>query len=163
MSGRIGSDPLLYFAAVRSPRGVAQGVTCMAATARQSSIGRAGASVGVYVSIRGWIQCDDAQRELIKQVVSADPDDLYNRGWTYSSGPSWTRYVFYGADIREQAVDWFLDQLCRIAALPASDDDNDRVCGLFLASHEVDGMVQWQVRNGQVIAAPVSGYEFLDE
>lgn len=119
--------------------------------------------MGVYVGIRGWLQCDDKQLALARQLIGGDPDP-YNGGWAFPANPvGWTNYVFYGADIRASGVDWFLNQLRQLAALPASDDDNDRVQGLFLASHEVDGMAQWQVRGGRVIVTPAPAeYDYLD-
>jgi hypothetical protein len=76
---------------------------------------------------------------------------------------NWTYYVFYGGDIREQALGWLLDQLQDIAQIPATDEDGDRVQGFFLASHEIDGMNEWQVRDGQVLISPAdSRHEYLD-
>ena len=46
---------------------------------------------------------------------------------------------FFGADMREPALDWFLEHLQAIAQVPASDDDGDRITGLFFASHEING------------------------
>lgn len=51
-----------------------------------------------------------------------------------------------------------------MARIPASEDDNDLVTGLFLVSHEVDGMSEWQVRDGAVrIRTASQDYHFLDE
>lgn len=51
-----------------------------------------------------------------------------------------------------------------MARIPASDDDNDLITGLFLVSHESDGMSEWQVRDGIVfIGVPSGVYQFLDE
>lgn len=47
-------------------------------------------------------------------------------------------------------MDWLVDQIREIARIPASDDDGDRITGLFLASHKADGTVEWQVREGQL-------------
>ncbi|WP_216210928.1 hypothetical protein [Amycolatopsis aidingensis] len=77
---------------------------------------------------------------------------------------NWTCYIFYGGDIRQQAVDWLLDQLRAIARLPASDADDDLVRGMFLASHEIDGMSEWQIRGGQVhITSADDRYRYLDD
>ena len=115
--------------------------------------------MGAYVAIRGWLQCDDKQLALVRHVIDSD-QDRYNGGWAFPAQRiNWTGYVFYGADIRDGAVDWFLDQLQQLATLPASDADNDRVRGLFLVSHEVEGMAQWKVRDGQVLIT-AAGLEF---
>ncbi|WP_255948502.1 hypothetical protein [Streptomyces odontomachi] len=48
----------------------------------------------------------------------------------------------------------FVDQIREIARIPASDDDGDLVRGLFLASHEIDGTTEWQVRGGRLVVLP---------
>ncbi|MGW4669316.1 hypothetical protein [Streptomyces sp. NPDC004324] len=66
--------------------------------------------------------------------------------------------------MREQAVECFLEQLRLVARLPASDDDNDLIIGLFLVSHEITGMSEWQVREGAVMIGSVNGaYQYLGE
>jgi hypothetical protein len=120
--------------------------------------------VAVYVSIRGWLECDDEQLAAIREIVSTGGDDLYPGGWAFPRAPfNWTRYVFFGGDVRQETVVGFLGQLGEIARIPASDPDNDLVLGLFLASHEVDGMDEWQIRDGQVLASPADvRYRYLD-
>lgn len=119
--------------------------------------------MGTYINIRGWLECDTTQLALIRQFVNADPHD-YNGGWAFpTSQINWHCYAYYGANIRTSATDWFLDQLRRIAALPATDDDNERVCGLFLASHEDNSMSEWQIRDGDVLTTPAdTRYHYLD-
>ena len=120
--------------------------------------------MGVYVSVRGWLQCDTKQLAAIQEIISSRADGFYAGGWSLPREPfNWTCYVFYGGDIRQQSVEWLLDQLRDIARIPASDADNDRVQGLFLAGHEVDGMTEWQIREGQVHITPAdSRYGYLD-
>ena len=120
--------------------------------------------MGVYVKIRGWLECDENQLAAIQAIISSHDDNHYTAGWGLPRQHfNWTYYVFYGGDIREQEVDWMLDQLRAIARIPASDEDEDLVQGVFLASHEVDGMSEWQIRQGQVvISAADSRYHFLD-
>ncbi|WP_406393150.1 hypothetical protein OG806_21555 [Streptomyces sp. NBC_00882] len=68
----------------------------------------------------------------------------------------------YGAEIRESGVDWLVRQIRDMARIPAS-EDGDRVTGLFLASHEVDGTTEWQVRDGQLFVSPSDGrYRYLN-
>ncbi|WP_377273443.1 hypothetical protein [Peterkaempfera sp. SMS 1(5)a] len=112
-------------------------------------------AVGVFVSIRGWLECDEQQLAAIKQVIANHSDEHYSGGWGFPVRHfNWTYYVFYGGDVRESAVDWFMDQLQSMAAIPASDEDGDRVQGLFVASSEVAPQVEWQVRDGSVITQP---------
>ena len=121
--------------------------------------------MSIYISIRGWLECDTDQLTAINMIIEARDDGRYSGGWAAPRQPAaWTNYIFYGADIRETALDWFLEHLQEIARLPASDADGDRVTGLFLASHETNGMSEWQVRDGQVLITPGKDYlRYLDE
>jgi hypothetical protein len=42
----------------------------------------------------------------------------------------------------------FLVGLLGVADLPHSDDDSGGVQGLFLVTHETEGMVEWKIRDG---------------
>lgn len=120
----------------------------------------------MFVRIRGWLECDDRQLVRVKEIVAVDdPDRTYGGGWAFpASQYNFTSWVFFGAEMRAQSADWFLEQLRRVARIPASDDDNDLITGLFLVSHETEGMTEWQVRDGTVlIGAPSGAYQFLDE
>ncbi|WP_327696780.1 hypothetical protein [Streptomyces sp. NBC_00459] len=121
--------------------------------------------MGVYVSIRGWLECDEKQLAAVHEITSSHEDNHYTSGWgSPRQHVNWTHYLFYGADIRESALDWFTDQIEKIARIPASDDDGDRVRGLFLVSHESDGMAEWQIRDGQLlITLADKRYRYLDE
>ncbi|MGW4195548.1 hypothetical protein [Streptomyces sp. NPDC005004] len=121
--------------------------------------------MGVYVSVRGWLECDESQLRAVQEIVAAHDDGHhYTSGWGVPRRHvNWTHYVFFGADIRESALDWFTGQIEEIARIPASDDDGDLVQGLFLVSHEVDGMSEWQVRDGRLFIAPADArYRYLD-
>ncbi|MER7722621.1 hypothetical protein [Streptomyces sp. NPDC096323] len=121
--------------------------------------------MGVYVSIRGWLECDETQLAAVRQIISSHEDGHYANGWGFPRRHvNWTHYLFYGADIREQALDWFAGQIREIARIPPSDEDGDLVRGLFLVGHEVDGAAEWQVRDGQLFIAPAdTRHRYLDE
>jgi hypothetical protein len=121
--------------------------------------------MGVYVSVRGWLECDGKQLTAVQEIISSHADDHYSGGWsTPRRQVNWTNYVFYGADIRESALDWFTNQITEIARIPASDDDGDRIQGLFLARHEVEGTTEWQVRDGRLVMSPAdTRHHYLDE
>ncbi|MEU2337196.1 hypothetical protein ABZ770_33015 [Streptomyces sp. NPDC006654] len=122
--------------------------------------------MGVFVAVRGWLECDERQLAQVRRIVEADdPDRTYGGGWTFPPRQyNFANWVFFGAQMRAQSVDRFLERLRSLACIPASDEDNDLVQGLFLVSHEVDGMSEWQVRDGTVVIQAVSGaYGFLDE
>ena len=92
--------------------------------------------MSTYVSVRGWLECDDKQVPLVRAVIAAHDEGSYSRGWVVPSHPvGWRNRVFYGADILESWVEWILGQVREIAAVPASDLDEDRVVGLFLVDH----------------------------
>ncbi|MFD8810408.1 hypothetical protein ACFV23_02645 [Streptomyces sp. NPDC059627] len=122
--------------------------------------------VGVLVNIRGWLECDDQQLAQVRGIVDPDdPDRTYSGGWAFPPRQyNFVNWVFFGAQMRDHSVDWFLDRLRRVARIPASDDDDDLITGLFFVSHEVDGMSEWQVRDGTVVIRAASQeYRFLDE
>ncbi|MEV7321973.1 hypothetical protein [Streptomyces sp. NPDC093970] len=120
------------------------------------------------VSVRGWLECDEEQLARIKEIVTADdPESTYSGGWAFPARQyNFVKWAFYGADIRAVALEWFEDRLRRIAEIPASFQDeeyDERPRGLFLVSHEVDGMSEWRVRDGVlVIGRPEGDYRYLD-
>ncbi|MFI1212819.1 hypothetical protein ACH4UV_35160 [Streptomyces sp. NPDC020802] len=117
------------------------------------------------MSIRGWLECDETQLTAIQEIIATHDDNHYSNGWgSPRRHINWTHYVFYGADIRESALDWFTEQIREIARIPPSDDDGDLVQGLFLARHEVEGTTEWQVRDGQLFNTPADiKHHYLDE
>ncbi|WNZ06548.1 hypothetical protein [Streptomyces sp. 11x1] len=121
--------------------------------------------MGAYVSIRGWLECDERQLAAVREVIAGHDDGRYTNGWgAPRRHMNWTHYIFYGADIRDSALDWFSDQVRAIARIPASDADGDLVQGLFLVSHEVEGATEWQVRGGQLFITPADiRHQYLDE
>lgn len=122
--------------------------------------------MGVFVRIRGWLECDDRQLAQVKEIVSSeDPDRTYSGGWGFPARQyNFTNWVFFGAEMRAGSVDRFREQLSLVARIPASDDDNDLVTGLFLVSHEVEGMSEWQVRDGDVVTSRANEqHQYLDE
>ncbi|MFI1797448.1 hypothetical protein ACH427_08845 [Streptomyces sp. NPDC020379] len=111
--------------------------------------------MGIYVSVRGWLECDEKQLVAAQEIISAHEDGHYSHGWGAPRRHiNWTHYLFYGADIRDSALDWILGQLGESAGLPAFDDDGDRVKGLFLARHEVDGTAEWRIGEGELRVSP---------
>ncbi|WP_329264969.1 hypothetical protein [Streptomyces pseudovenezuelae] len=119
--------------------------------------------MGIYVAVRGWLECDKEQLAAAQEIISSHEDGHYSHGWGAPGRPvNWTHYLFYGADIRESAVDWLMHQIRDMARIPAN-EDGDRVTGLFLASHEIDGMTEWQVREGRLLISPGDGrHRYLD-
>ncbi|WP_367133955.1 MULTISPECIES: hypothetical protein [Streptomyces] len=57
-----------------------------------------------------------------------------------------------------------LDHIREIAQIPASDGDEYLVRGVFLASHEITGTTEWQVRDGRLFTSPADDrHQYLDE
>jgi hypothetical protein len=124
--------------------------------------------VGTMVSVRGWLQCDDGQLAQIRQIVEADDPELtYSGGWAFPARQyNYVRWAFYGGDIRAVSLGWFEERLRQIAQLPASDPDeeyDERPRGLFLVSHDAEGMSEWRVHDGGLVIGPPEGdYHYLD-
>ena len=121
--------------------------------------------MGSYVSIRGWLECDYLQIESVQEIILAH-DDYYSGGWGAPRKQFDGAFMFYAANIREQSFDWFMSQLRELAQIPLSvyQDDADRICGYFLVSHEMNGMSELQVRDGQVIVLPADErLKYLDD
>ncbi|MEV1003200.1 hypothetical protein [Nonomuraea sp. NPDC050202] len=113
--------------------------------------------MGVWVHVRGWLEFQDRdQRSSFERIIGDAPDP----GWAFPQG-GWLDAVCYARAVREQHVHELLDVIRQAAALPAA--DGDRVVGLFLVSHEVDGRAEWQVRDGRVHLGPADDrHDYLD-
>ncbi|MFC8270670.1 hypothetical protein ACFUIZ_33905 [Streptomyces cinereoruber] len=71
-----------------------------------------------------------ALAETVEEIISSHADDHYSNGWNAPRQRiNWTHYIFYDADIRVSALDWFMNRLREIARIPASDDDGDLIRG----------------------------------
>ncbi|OLR94381.1 hypothetical protein [Actinokineospora bangkokensis] len=119
--------------------------------------------MGVFVRVRGWLDCDEDHLAGARAVIAAHAHEHYSRGWVIRDHiPGYTPCVLYTGDLREHWLDWLLTQVRAIAALPARDDDHVR--GLFFAMHETRGTTTWRVHAGQVSpASPPQGLAYLDE
>ncbi|WP_042378448.1 hypothetical protein [Streptacidiphilus melanogenes] len=122
--------------------------------------------MAVYATVRGWLECDSVQLARIAEITDAENGDfLYAGGWTFPERRCmWTSLVFFGADMRQENVGAVLDRLRAIARIPVSDEDDDRVRGLFVVSHETGGTQEWRVHGGDVaILDPGERYRYLEE
>jgi hypothetical protein len=108
--------------------------------------------MGVYASVRGWIEIDVKQREAAEEIIGQYRHELYSGGWTFPSAPfNWTLYLFYGGDIRQDEVPWLREQVEQLAAMRPVDEDNDMPKGFFLlTAEERKGAEAWQVRDGRL-------------
>lgn len=119
--------------------------------------------MGRYVSIRGWIECDDEDVQKIKSIVEEyktkeewikkrldrDKLTLYQNAWRFplsENSFNWTTYIFYGADIRSEYLDYIREQLELIAKL---NNENE---GFFMCrDEEADENDEWIIKNGRII------------
>ncbi|MDR8413795.1 hypothetical protein MTP10_34310 [Nonomuraea sp. 3-1Str] len=106
--------------------------------------------MGAWVHIRGWLELH-GQRPEAERVIRASG----GAGWAFPES-GWLDAACYARAVREAGAADVLEQLRALAALPAADEDGDRVRGLFLAFHEVDGQFEWQVRDGGVFVGPAA-------
>ena len=97
--------------------------------------------MGVFVSIRGWIEADDEQLPLIRALIERDEDDVgdYSRSWCFQKvGGGFSRFVFFGCTVRSVAVKQVRAQVRRLAENVVSHDGPhvDHPQGDFLFEHE---------------------------
>src|SRR5689334_1311633 len=107
--------------------------------------------MGMYVSVRGWIELDHKQRQSAEQIIEQAHDGHYSGGWAFPIKPfNWTLYLFYGGDVREPALPEIRDQIERLASLPPVDSDGDSPRGLFIVTDEGDNVERREIRGGSI-------------
>ncbi|MBM3224787.1 MAG: hypothetical protein FJZ47_13415 [Candidatus Tectomicrobia bacterium] len=125
--------------------------------------------MGHYVSVRGWIEIDPEKlpyvRHLLQEFPNASGENvltpeqvrLYAQGWVLAEdSPNWTKYCFYGADIRREALAWLLAQVRMLAqTLHEGDeiggDTAQRYDGMFcIDDDEGELSLVWYLKNGAV-------------
>ncbi|NUW45860.1 hypothetical protein [Nonomuraea rhodomycinica] len=110
--------------------------------------------MGTWIYVRGWLEFY-GQRAEAQDIIRRGE----GKGWTFPEG-GWLDAACYARSVRD--ADEVLAPLRQIAALPAIDEDGDRVCGLFFAFHEKNGQEEWQIRDGDVLIRPASPrYDYL--
>ena len=68
--------------------------------------------MGMYASVRGWLEADRRQRAAVEAVIEAAHRDLYSGGRAFPERPfNRALYVFYGGDIREAELPWLRAQV----------------------------------------------------
>jgi len=123
--------------------------------------------MGRYVSIRGWLELDDELTNEVKSAIEQSPTqsenfgvspedaEFYIKGWTIPSDYiNWTRYIFYGADIRLQGLKFMKSLLEKIAQIQLADGgDIDFVTGVFFIDDEGEDRLSllWEIKEGQLI------------
>ncbi|MEU6788683.1 hypothetical protein ABZ912_56670 [Nonomuraea angiospora] len=106
--------------------------------------------MSAWVYIRGWLEFSGQRSEAERIIRQGETE-----GWAFPEG-GWLDAACYARAVRASDADEVLARIRRIAALPPADADGDRVCGLFLVFHEVEGQQEWQVRDGEVLVGRAS-------
>jgi len=137
--------------------------------------------MGHFVSIRGWLELNDGMVPLVREIINdiakttalskmpIDVAEFYNRGWVFPSDKiNWTSYVFYGANIRLDHLEYLKTQLKLIAERvkrkddifielfkdSVSDEKNllDYPTGLFYVDYEDrEIFLRWEISKGEFI------------
>ncbi|MFI7547861.1 hypothetical protein [Actinoplanes sp. NPDC049599] len=119
--------------------------------------------MGMYTSVRGWMEINFQQREAAEEIVERHRHELYSGGWAFPSAPfNWTLYLFYGGDIRQGEVPWLREQIEQLAAMPPVNEDNDMPTGFFLlTADEREEADAWQIRDGRLDHLPAPSLDWM--
>lgn len=107
-----------------------------------------------YVSVKGWLQCEYSQVEHIKhiiqkhenrtedgKIVQQEQKRLYNKGWHYPEEIiNWTAYIFYGADIKEDCLNFIEEEIKEIV------ENIEEIEGMFFLDFEEGETTCWHIR-----------------
>lgn len=111
-----------------------------------------------YFNVRGFLDCDYSDLDVIRDVVVQDRSRatrfelteeaaaLYLDGWLYQRKEiNWIAHAFFGASMKSGGVDLIFDQLERIAKLIPELE------GAFFVDDDEGGPSRrWDVANGRV-------------
>ncbi len=123
--------------------------------------------MGHFVSIRGWLEIDKPMQskvvDLVNHFSERAPDlgvtqeigKLYLKGWVFpESYINWTKYIFYGADIRTSGLKYLKEHFRAIAEGVWSMDEEikDYVKGyIFLEDEDGEPLLFWKLEEGKLI------------
>lgn len=98
--------------------------------------------MGVYVSVRGWIECNREQWPLVTaEILSFHQKTLSHLANSWSlpnTGGGYSRFVFFGCTIRESEVEDLKSLFVHLASTSTRDGECiDHLDGLFTISHEL--------------------------
>ena len=118
-----------------------------------------------YVSITGSIICSDFQALLIKDALSKnnlqtkftlsqEQRDLYLKGWIFPDIIiNWMRYVFFGADVQEYAVDFIKEQILLVIEVikGQGDKEENSIDGFFyITPEDSNNSYCWIIRDNKL-------------
>lgn len=79
-----------------------------------------------FYSVRGWLEVESENFEkaiaVVKSLQATHPSDtkpgLYLQGWCWGEVQvNWTRYLFYGADVTAEGLEFFQETLLKLLEL----------------------------------------------
>jgi len=117
----------------------------------------------MYVSVRGWLEVNHKQRDVVEAIIADAQHELYSGGWAFPRAPfNWSLCVFYGGDLRVAQLDWLRAQVESLAAMEAVDNDGDMPVGVFMLIDEIASVAIWEVRDGAVHERIAPEFAWLD-
>jgi hypothetical protein len=112
--------------------------------------------MGQFTQIRGWIEVSDDMIPAVEDVIANVPRiassrdskaiALYQAGWHIGPVINWTRYVFFGADVKSEYVDVYKEAISALASL--RDADSEHPVGLFFVDVQDGSPLSWRVFGG---------------
>lgn len=97
-----------------------------------------------YLSLRGWVECDEQHLEEIRKTLvdnqnkidgfslNSEQANLYFKGWRFPEhSAGWQTYVFFGADIKSDALDYIIAQFEAVTVI-----DSELTGYLFVSDDE---------------------------
>lgn len=81
-------------------------------------------NIAYYYSLRGWLEIEPENflnviemiKSLQKRYENHSKFSLYLKGWCWSeTNINWTHYLFYGADVTEEGLEFFKNMLADLA------------------------------------------------
>ena len=84
--------------------------------------------MGHFVSVRGWLEIDKQMEpgvlKLVKHFsenaptfgITSEEGEFYLQGWVFPEKHiNWTKYIYYGADVRVRGLDFLKEHFKEIA------------------------------------------------
>lgn len=127
--------------------------------------------MGVWVSVRGWIECNNEQWP----VVTSEVDNFHKHtlplladSWSLQSkGGGYSRFAFFGCTLRESEVEGLKNLLQHLSTISSRDGECiDFLYGLFTVSHELSGDHEgffWVMRSGRFTECEKASASLFDE
>ncbi len=134
--------------------------------------------MGHFTSVRGWLQLfSDTTSDVMRIIsdfnehapdygISHESADLYMGGWVAREKHiNWSSYIFYGADVRTEALPFFESLLRVIAEKATFHADDDVFCarGVFHIDDEDNEQTTiWKISGGH-FEKKVTNFLFSEE